>query len=84
MSKLYMIKDFIEWAFYGNIVGKRIDIVNRCYSIYCSNFGIEEQLENKELQTLICQECNCMLSNGVYKRRKDVRDYELMDREYNI
>lgn len=84
MNKLYMIEDFIEWAFYGNIVGKRIDIVNRCYTIYCSYFGIEEPLNNKELQVLICQECNCMLLNGVYKRRKDDRDYELMDREYNI
>lgn len=73
MNDLCMIRDFIGWAFYGNVVGKRIDIVNRCYVIYCSNFGIDEPLENKKLQALICQEFNCVLSNGVYtKIRGDI------------
>lgn len=73
MNKLFMIQDFIGWAFYGNVVGKRIREVGLCYDIYCSNFGIKKPLDYKEAQALICQEFNCMLANGVYtKIRGDI------------
>ena len=62
----YLIHDFIGWAFYGNINDKPIDLVYKCYLIFCTNFGIDEVLTNKALSTNICKVCGCMISNGRY------------------
>lgn len=62
----YLIHDFIGWAFYGNINYKPIDLVYKCYLIYCTNFGIDEVLTNKALSTNICKVCGCMIINGRY------------------
>lgn len=62
----YLIHDFIGWAFYGNINNKTVDVVYKCYLIYCNNFGIDEILTNKALSTNICKVYRCMISNGIY------------------
>lgn len=69
MNKLYMIHDFIGWAFYNDVNGKDIKLVSICYHLYCSTFGIDEVLENKDLQALICKEYDCYINNGVYMER---------------
>ena len=66
----YLIHDFIGWAFYDNIIGHDIDLVYKCYLIYCSNFGIENVLEKKYLITNICKEYQCMISKGQFIERK--------------
>lgn len=62
----YLINDFIGWAFYDNVIGHDVDLVYRCYRIYCSNFGIECKLEKKELNVNICKEYDCMISKGEF------------------
>lgn len=65
----YLIHDFIGWAFYDNVIGKDVDLVYKCYLIYCSTFGYENALVKKELNTNICNEYNCMISKGKFIER---------------
>ncbi len=65
----YLIHDFIGWAFYNNVIGKEVDLVYKCYLIYCSNFEYENTLEKKELTANICKEYNCIISKGGFIER---------------
>ena len=62
----YLIHDFIGWSFYDNIIGHDVDLVYKCYLIYCSTFGIETELNRRELNTNICKEYQCMISKGQF------------------
>lgn len=68
MNKTQLIYDFIGYAFYGDITNKSIDLVNKLYKVYSTLFGIDD-IDRKELQTLICQEYNCMIDKGKYVHR---------------
>lgn len=64
MSKL--IHDFIGYAFYDNVIEKNVDLVCRCYLIYCDIFGYDNALDRKDLITNICKEYDCMISKGCF------------------
>lgn len=70
MNKTEMIHNFIRYALYDNVVGKSTDLVYQLYKVYQILFNTEE-LDRNELQTLICQECYCMIHNGVYTGIKE-------------
>lgn len=65
-----MIKDFLDWAFYNNIIGKPTSTVYKSYLIYCTLFGITDVLENKQLQLDICNITNTMILNNKYQHLK--------------
>lgn len=71
MNKTELIHNFIRYALYNNVVGKSTDLVYQLYKVYKILFDTEE-LERNELQTLICQEYDCMIQNGVYNGIKEV------------
>lgn len=62
-----MIKNFIEWAFYGDVITKPVNTVQISYDIYCNLFGYDK-LDRKELQQKICKCCNVIIVNGYYKK----------------
>ena len=64
-----MIKDFLAWAFYNNIIGKPTNAVYKSYLIYCKLFGITDVLENKQLQLDICNITNTVILNNKYQNR---------------
>lgn len=66
MGKSQLIHDFIGYAFYGDVTCKSVELVNKLYKVYSALFGGED-VDRKELQTLICQEYNCMIGKGTYK-----------------
>lgn len=70
MNKTELIHNFIRYAVYDNVVGKSTDLVYQLYKVYQILFNTEE-LDRNELQTLICQECYCMIQNGVYTGIKE-------------
>lgn len=61
-----MIKDFIDWAFYGDVNNKPVDTVYKSYLCYCTLFGYDNCYDNKELMQQICSEYSCMISKGNY------------------
>lgn len=60
------VNSFIDWAFYGDIIGKPVNTVQNSYDIYCKLFGYDE-LDRKELQKQICECCNAVIDKGYYK-----------------
>lgn len=68
MDKIQLIHNFIGYAFYGEVTNKSVDLVNKLFMVYCSLFGCDN-IDRKDLQELICQEFNCMISNNSYKSR---------------
>lgn len=61
-----MIKNFIDYAFYGDVTDKPIEVVYKLYLIYCNLFGIENKLDNKTLQDEICKCCNVIKLKNKY------------------
>lgn len=67
MSKL--IHDFIGYAFYDKVIDKDVDLVYKCYLLYCKLFGYDNKLDKKDLITNICSEYQCMISKGKFIKR---------------
>lgn len=68
MSKL--IHNFIGYAFYDNVIGKEVDLVYKCYLLYCKLFNYDITLDRKDLITNICKEYNCMISKGCFIKQE--------------
>lgn len=64
------IRDFVKWAFYDSIDNQPISVVYKSYLIYCNLFGIDNRLDNKELQDGICKCYNVIKWNGKYVYKK--------------
>ena len=57
-----MIEKFINYAFYGEIVGKEVKMIENAYMMYCKLFEIEE-VDN--IVNRICNENNLYIEKGV-------------------
>lgn len=59
------MREFIEYTFYGDVVGKSVKQVKQLYKLYCKLFGIEavDNVENR-----ICNECNLFIEKGVFTK----------------
>lgn len=71
---LKLIHDFIGYAFYNDVIGKDVDLVYKCYLIYCTLFGYDNALDKKDLITNICKEYNCMISKGCFIKCEGLYD----------
>lgn len=59
------MREFVEYTFYGNVVGKSVKQVRQLYEIYCKLFNIEE-VDNVENR--ICNEYNLFIEKGVFTK----------------
>lgn len=57
------MKDFIDYAFYGNVVGHDVKTVKNAYMIYCKLFEVKEvdNIENR-----ICNEYGLFIEKVVF------------------
>lgn len=58
-----MIDDFINYAFYGDVVGKSVSLVEKLYPIYCKLFNVEE-CDN--IVNRICNKYDLFVDKGVF------------------
>lgn len=59
------MRKFVEYAFYGDAVGKSVVLVKRLYKIYCKLFNVEE-VDNVE--NVICNEYGLFIERGVFTK----------------
>lgn len=59
------MKDFVDYAFYGDVVGKSVQQVRAVYKLYCKLFDVEE-VDNMEAE--ICKECGLFIEKGVFTK----------------
>lgn len=59
------MREFIEYTFYGDVVGKSVKQVKQLYKLYCKLFDIEE-VDNVENR--ICNEYNLFIEKGVFTK----------------
>lgn len=59
------MRKFVEYAFYGDVVGKFVKQVKQLYKLYCKLFNIEEvdHVENR-----ICNEYNLFIVKGRFEK----------------
>lgn len=57
--------EFVEYAFYGDVVGKPVALVKKFYTLYCKLFKCEE-VDNIEI--LICNEYGLLIEKGVFTK----------------
>ena len=57
-----MIKKFIDYAFYGNVLGQEVKTTEHAYVIYCKLFEIEEV---NNIVSRICNEYGLFVEKGV-------------------
>ena len=60
-----MTNDFVDYAFYGDVVGKSTDLVEKLYQVYCKLFNVEE-VDN--IVNQICNEYNLFIEKGVFTK----------------
>lgn len=60
-----MIDDFINYAFYGDVIGKSTDIVEKLYHVYCKLFNVEE-VDN--IVNRICNEYELFIVKGKFEK----------------
>ena len=60
-----MIDDFINYAFYGDVIGKSTDIVEKLYHVYCKLFNVEE-VDN--IVNRICNEYDLFIVKGIFEK----------------
>lgn len=60
-----MIDDFIKYAFYGDVIGKSTDIVEKLYHVYCKLFNVEEV---DKVVNRICNECDLFIVKGRFEK----------------
>nr|DAG43699.1 MAG TPA: hypothetical protein [Caudoviricetes sp.] len=56
-----MIKEFIDYAFYGNIVGHDVKTIENAYKVYCKLFDVKE-VDN--ILNRICNEYLLFIEKG--------------------
>lgn len=59
------MREFIEYTFYGDVVGKSVELVKQLYKLYCKLFGVEE-VDNVESR--ICNEYGLFINKGVFTK----------------
>lgn len=59
------MREFIEYTFYGNVVGKSVKQAKQLYTLYCKLFGMGE-VDNVENR--ICNEYNLFIEKGVFTK----------------
>lgn len=59
------MKDFIDYAFNGVIVGRTVNMVERLYPIYCKLFKVEE-VDN--ICNRICNEYDLFIVKGRFEK----------------
>ena len=57
------MRDFVEYAFYGDVVGKSVKQVKQLYKIYCKLFECDE-VDNVENR--ICNEYGLFIEKGYF------------------
>lgn len=57
------MREFVDYAYYGDIVGHSVKQVRQIYKIYCKLFGVGE-VDNVENR--ICNEYNLFIEKGVF------------------
>nr|DAG81769.1 MAG TPA: hypothetical protein [Bacteriophage sp.] len=59
------MREFVDYAYYGNVVGKSVKQVRQIYKIYCKLFNVEE-VDNVESR--ICNEYDLFIEKGVFTK----------------
>lgn len=59
------MREFIEYTFYGDVVGKSVKQVKQLYKLYCKLFDVEE-VDN--VINRICNEYNLFIERGVFTK----------------
>lgn len=59
------MREFVEYAFYGDVVGKPVALVKKFYTLYCKLFKREE-VDN--IESLICNEYGLLIEKGVFTK----------------
>lgn len=57
--------EFVEYAFYGDVVGKSVKQVKQLYKIYCKLFECGE-VDN--IENIICNEYGLFIEGGVFTK----------------
>lgn len=55
------MKDFIEYAFYGDVIGHDVNTIEKAYEIYCKLTNCERK---DEIVNRICNEYNLFIDRG--------------------
>lgn len=61
----FQMREFVEYAFYGDVEGLSVKLVTVIYKRYCKLFGIEE-VDNVENR--ICNEYNLFIVKGRFEK----------------
>lgn len=59
------MRKFVDYAYYGDVVGKSVKQVRQIYKLYCKLFNVEE-VDNVENR--ICNEYNLFIEKGVFTK----------------
>lgn len=59
------MREFVEYAFYGDVVGKPVALVKKFYILYCKLFKCEE-VDN--IESLICNEYGLLIEKGMFTK----------------
>lgn len=59
------MREFVEYAFYGDVVGKPVTLVKKFYTLYCKLFNCEK-VDN--IESLICNEYDLFIEKGVFTK----------------
>ena len=55
------MKEFIDYAFYGSVVGHSVDTIEKAYDVYCKLVNCEHK---DEIVNRICNEYNLFIDGG--------------------
>lgn len=55
------MKEFINYAFYGNVIGHTVSTIETAYRVYCELFGM---VPKDEPVNRICNEFNLYIKEG--------------------
>lgn len=59
------MREFIEYAFYGDVVGQSVKQVKQLYKLYCQLFNIEEV---DHVANRICNEYGLFIEKGRFEK----------------
>ena len=59
------MRKFVDYAYYGDVVGKSVKQVRQIYKLYCKLFNVDE-VDNVENR--ICNEYNLFIEKGVFTK----------------
>lgn len=59
------MREFIEYAFYGDVVGQSVKTVEKLYKTYCKLFKCKE---DDNIANRICNEYDLYIEKGVFTK----------------